>query len=314
MSQGSEWAPPTGRESPSGAAPGGAPLPSAAPVPEWGADYKPGVIPLRPLGLGEILDGAFTTVRQNPVATLGMSAAVVAVAQILNVVLLLIARHSSVALVSVAIANGLVRQVAGLALSAGLVTVVAEAVLGRRLGIDAAWNRVRPRLGTVIGTALLTLVIVAGLTITVIGIPFAIYLFVGYSLSQPAVILEGHGVRAAMRRSRDLVRSAWWRTFGILALAALITGVIAGVLVAVLSLIGLAGGQGFVGFRGNTGLGTSQLLLSAVGGVISGALVAPISAGVVALLYIDRRIRTEGLDIALAEAARRGQPGAGGLG
>src|SRR3984885_11885612 len=33
---------------------------------------KPGVIPLRPLSVGEILDGAFTAVRRNPKATLGL--------------------------------------------------------------------------------------------------------------------------------------------------------------------------------------------------------------------------------------------------
>src|SRR4030081_1990144 len=35
---------------------------------------QPGGIPLRPLGVGEILSGAFTQIRQNPAATLGLSA------------------------------------------------------------------------------------------------------------------------------------------------------------------------------------------------------------------------------------------------
>ena len=37
---------------------------------------KPGIIPLRPLSVGEILDGTFTTIRRHPKATLGLSAAV----------------------------------------------------------------------------------------------------------------------------------------------------------------------------------------------------------------------------------------------
>ena len=37
---------------------------------------KPGVIPLRPLGVGEILDGAVTTIRRNPAPMLGLSAIV----------------------------------------------------------------------------------------------------------------------------------------------------------------------------------------------------------------------------------------------
>ena len=34
---------------------------------------KPGIVPLRPLGVGEILDGAFTSMRRYPKATLGLS-------------------------------------------------------------------------------------------------------------------------------------------------------------------------------------------------------------------------------------------------
>jgi len=47
--------------------------------PGYGQGYQPpgpepGGIPLRPLGVGEILSGAFTSIRQNPAATLGLSA------------------------------------------------------------------------------------------------------------------------------------------------------------------------------------------------------------------------------------------------
>jgi hypothetical protein len=44
-------------------------------------------------------------------------------------------------------------------------------------------------------------------------------------------------------------------------------------------------------------------LLTAIGGVISGTLVRPFSAGVIALLYIDRRMRAEALDLTLQQAA-----------
>ena len=35
---------------------------------------RPGIIPLRPLGLGDILDGAIKLIRFNPKAVLGLSA------------------------------------------------------------------------------------------------------------------------------------------------------------------------------------------------------------------------------------------------
>jgi hypothetical protein len=58
---------------------------------QWGppqmppAAAKPGVIPLRPLGLGEILDGAISYIRANPIATLGLSAAVITATQLIDV-------------------------------------------------------------------------------------------------------------------------------------------------------------------------------------------------------------------------------------
>ena len=44
---------------------------------------KPGIIPLRPLTLSEIYNGAVAYVRMNPKATLGMTAIVVVAAQVL---------------------------------------------------------------------------------------------------------------------------------------------------------------------------------------------------------------------------------------
>ncbi|MEK8228082.1 hypothetical protein NKG05_21340 [Oerskovia sp. M15] len=48
---------------------------------------KPGIIPLRPLSLGEIFDGAFGAIRSNPKVMLGMSATVIAVATIVGMAL-----------------------------------------------------------------------------------------------------------------------------------------------------------------------------------------------------------------------------------
>ena len=40
-----------------------------------GAAHKPGAIPLRPLKLGNIYDGAFRIIRFNPKATVGLGGA-----------------------------------------------------------------------------------------------------------------------------------------------------------------------------------------------------------------------------------------------
>ena len=45
---------------------------------------KPGVIPLRPLGVGEILDGAFASIRRNPKAILGLAAVVMTISAVIS--------------------------------------------------------------------------------------------------------------------------------------------------------------------------------------------------------------------------------------
>ena len=55
--------------------------PPAAPA------LKPGVIPLRPLSLSDIFNGAVAYIRANPKATLGLTTIVVVVAQLLALVL-----------------------------------------------------------------------------------------------------------------------------------------------------------------------------------------------------------------------------------
>ena len=56
--------------------------------PRYGeAAPKPGVIPLRPLGVGEILDGAFASIRRNPKAILGLAAVVMTISAVISAVI-----------------------------------------------------------------------------------------------------------------------------------------------------------------------------------------------------------------------------------
>jgi hypothetical protein len=305
-------------------------------------------VPLRPLGLGEILDGAFTCIRLYPRATLGLSAIVVAVTQAIQLpltwlllrdaaaldtegletgtvdndeVIKFVVEASAVALVSLAITF-----LALLVLTGMLTAIIGKAVLGQPAPIGEAWATIRPQLGRLVGLSLLTgllvvlafaaglvpgvLLAVAGgapagaVTLLVIGgllgFVAAVYLYVTLSLGTPALVLEKQRVGAALRRSRELVRGAWWRIFGILLLSTIIAQVIGGIIALPFELAGSgtslfdpnAGAPSFVG-----------LLLSAIGGVVGGTVTQPFTAGVVALLYVDRRIRREALDVALLAAS-----------
>src|SRR5690349_21204805 len=66
----------------------GPPAGQPGPGPRYGASApKPGVIPLRPLGVGEILDGAFASIRRNPRTILGISAVIITISAIVSTAL-----------------------------------------------------------------------------------------------------------------------------------------------------------------------------------------------------------------------------------
>ncbi len=53
--------------------------------------------------------------------------------------------------------------------------------------------------------------------------------------------------------------------------------------------------------------GWTYLIIVGVGQAIASAFTMPVMAGVIALLYVDQRIRRESLDIELAQAAQAQQ-------
>ncbi|MFH9439351.1 DUF7544 domain-containing protein [Streptomyces rochei] len=198
---GTKWSkeqPPPGQWSaPSG--PGQAP-PPPPPNPGWGTPpggygggwgggwggpppaAKPGVIPLRPLGVGEILDGAVSTMRTYWRTVLGISLTVAVLTEIVVVLLqgLVLDDATSEALndpdatlselgdamADTTINSGVVLLVSliGTVLATALLTTVtSRAVLGRKVTIGEAWRDARPQVARLFGLILLLLLIVAGL-------------------------------------------------------------------------------------------------------------------------------------------------------
>lgn len=139
------------------------------------AAHKPGAIPLRPLGLGDLYDGAFKVIRFNPTATVGPAALVSAVAMLIPVaVTVLLASFYELSTTdafgnemteaevlvefgaAIAIAVGAVLQGFGLLLVSGMVSVVTQAAAtGRRLGLGEAWALTRGRRWRLVGLTLL---------------------------------------------------------------------------------------------------------------------------------------------------------------
>jgi len=115
-------------------------------------------------------------------------------------------------------------------------------------------------------------------------------------------ILERIGVGASLRRSWRLAVPDWWRVWGIRALSAIIATVLAWIVMIPLATVSLA----VAVHRNDLGLVPISLLL--LGGIVAGTITAPFTSGVLSLLYIDRRMRAEGLDVTLAQAAAQQAP------
>jgi ABC-type arginine transport system permease subunit len=63
-------------------------------------------------------------------------------------------------------------------------------------------------------------------TITVVGIPWAISLFIRWFFGAQAVVLRGLGARDALRLSSRVVQEAWWPVFATVTVVALLGGLV----------------------------------------------------------------------------------------
>lgn len=149
--------------------------------PGWGAwqgpppAAKPGVIPLRPLGVGEILDGAVSTMRTYWRTVLGISLAVAVFTEIIVILLQGLVLDDSASTDALddpsATVGELTRALGDTLLSSGVIllitllgTIVAtalltmvtsRAVLGKSVTTAEAWQDAKPQLPRLIGLTLL---------------------------------------------------------------------------------------------------------------------------------------------------------------
>ncbi len=357
--------PPPGGFTPPGAGapppPGwGQPQPGAPPQPYRSMEFRPGIIPLRPLQIGDLFGGVFKAVRGNPGATMGL-AALTTFAFLLPTTALgaWLSGQSSLGLLdesgaaSDTVPDGFGIGILGtylptigqsfsaILLAGFLAQVVGQAVLGRKVSMGEVWRATRGRVLAMVGAVLVTALAFVLVLLVTAGIPIGLIVYsyeaggdsVGltvllvfvailatvvalillatkWSFATPAIVLERAGVIGGLRRSWSLVgsplRGPFWRIFGLRLLTAFIVGTAATLITVPITfglfvVIALASGDG-------SGAGSELLVLQTVttgiAGLLTGALTTPFSAGVDALLYVDARIRTEGLDVRLIQATQ----------
>jgi hypothetical protein len=339
------WQPPAGQQ------PWGSqPPPPGQPNPQWQPQWqpqpqraiRPGVIPLRPLGLSEILDGAISFIRSHPVATIGLSAAVAAVVQLVNLLvgfltgfpvqpdptdvernveryLAEFSDYFGKSMISAGIGFLGVSVLTGL-----LIVVLSQAVLGRRMGIAEAWRTVKGRLLGLIGITFLA------------GLGVAAAMFVGFVPALAASLLDAGPIAIVTLMLLGVLGGfgaaiyLWvcWSLIGpvyVLEHAGVVDSfrrsrrlvqpqwwrifgtlllalVIAIIISAIIAVPFLGIASAVSGVAFDGQFSPLGQVISALGAVIAATITTPFQAGVTGLLYFDQRIRREGLDITLQRA------------
>ncbi|MBP2457732.1 hypothetical protein ABID70_000294 [Clavibacter michiganensis] len=347
-------------------APGWAPPPPGwGAAPGWTPPPKPGLLPLRPLGLGAILAGSFQTLRRNPGATVGSALLIQGLVGVVTLLIVggvtgfvvtraLSAREADqgpliaggVAAVVIATVITLVLSIVASAFLQGVVaSEVARGTLGERLRMRALWRLARPRLGPLVLwslslTAAWTLVlgvlvgivallvlaggagVVAGILVGVLGVlglvVVAAWISTRLALVPSAIVIERLRPLAAARRSWSLTIGSFWRVLGILLLTAVIVSAATNVVTVPLTLLTSIlqtvlfpnGELDFQTFDASVVFYLGAQLLSVVVSVVVGSIGAVVTSANAAILYIDLRMRREGLDLELARFAEERAAGA----
>ncbi|QGV81242.1 hypothetical protein [Streptomyces ficellus] len=361
MSQHTGWGPPTGPP----------PGPPGGPY-GWGGGWapppppKPGVIPLGPLGVAEVLGGAFATLGRHWKQFLGIALAAYAAALVLFGGVLLLAYLATredidrlvdgsprdfsgpdaylpllATFVGVYLFGMLVLLLANAVVCASCPAVLQDAVLGRPVTIGTVWRRARSRLGAVLGSLLLVWLIAAVpmllmlvalvtsmvslfavavgessgmgwlLVLSALGVlataPVAVWLWVRFSFAPAVAVFEGRGALDSMARSAQLVRGDWWRVLGISLLGSLIAWMASYAIQMPFSFVQRFAGDGFGEGAPSAEAAVAIVVTSLAFGVIAQIVAQVFTAAfpqlVVALLYVDQRIRRENLAATLAAAA-----------
>lgn len=322
--------------------------------------YKPGIIPLRPLSIGDIYQGAFAAIKTNARTMFGFTAALLGVVlvisiatnyAIINLVLPNYLSPSSPYAAVFTSLSGSFSQLGGsllqvsVLLSGLIVVAVSRSVLGRVASSKEVWERTKSKFLPLIGLNIITSIIsglmmiigivvffvllasaastaktdreflqdlgvslVGLLILMVISALVSSYLSIKFSVASPAMVLENLGVFAAIGRSWSLTRGNFWRLFGINILTAIITSMVAGIfggiagaLGAIFVVVGSSSPEDVIASLNTT------YILTMVTSTIAQLLILPFTSSVNALLYIDLRMRKEGLDVELRNAVAEQQ-------
>lgn len=255
---------------------------------------------LRPLEFGEILDAAFSVLRRNfwTFVIVAVIPSVIGAAAIgfLTTSITRVRASGSGGQLTTDELNALIGGVALTLLVSVLTSQIATAALYKAVvdtyidGTARAGDALRFALRRLPSLLWITLLygLGVGLGFVLFVIP-GVILYASWSLAIPVLMSENARGTKALKRSRWLVKGRWWGVFGLLVVTMLIAGIFGEIVSALVGLL-----------IDKSGRGTTQAGISAFAStLITSTVTGPLTAAVTAVLYIDQRVRKEGLDVQL---------------
>ena len=236
---------------------------------------------------------------------------------------------------------GLLSVIATAVLQGIIVLEVSRGAVGEKLTFRSLWKRARGRIGALIGWAALLVLastVVVGIIIAIIvflaanlgtggviaAVLIGIFAFFGLTvlfvwlgtklaLVPSVLMIERMGIRGSIARSWSLTEGYFWRTFGISALVTVIVFVVSQVVSLPLNFIAPIAG-GLIDPQGQKGGGAIVLVavlsvLVVVIAVVFQSITSVVQSATTALIYLDLRIRKEGLDLELVRYVEAKQTG-----
>jgi len=236
-------------------------------------------VTIRPLSTGEILDGSFTLYRRHfPVLFI--------------TALILVLPAAAIALFDERLARWSHLLFFEILATIAMVWLLSGAVLGRpprmQDGLAMALKRF---LYVFVAQIVMFIILIIGCGFFLVpGILLAIMFFAVVRV----IVIEGN-LLDSFSRSWELARGSMGKIF--------VVGLISFIIQLVPTLaIGFTGGIFLLGQEEPLEPSTSEKYYAALE-IVVGALLLPFSQGVMVLLYYDRRVRKEGLDLELAASA-----------
>lgn len=307
----------------------------------WAPPPKPGLIPLRPLGLGVILSASFVVLRKSPGATLVPALLLSLSAAAIGAALTWLPFGDDPVAFSLQTNAQLVLGLLIEVVIAGITALaVSRGALGERLRLRALFVRAKGRDKVLVGWgALVALLVGSGYVIMGVALasgvsaPFdsgvlgrtliltllvtpalfvlLVWLQTKFAFVPSLLLVERVRLGTAIRRSWRLTRGAafFWRILGIRLLVGAMLAVAAAVVSFPFGLIFGLGGSLLFPNGGGQGAEVLPILSSVMLAVVSGftaAISSVVAGATTALLYLDTRMRREGLDLELARYVEAG--------